>query len=60
VITYFAAQDVPVFLLALVAKGDRADIAQPERNALRSTLSAIANEYRSGVRQRIRQSRRVT
>ena len=35
VITYYAAQDVPVFLLALVSKGQRADISQADRNALR-------------------------
>jgi mRNA-degrading endonuclease RelE of RelBE toxin-antitoxin system len=36
VITYYAAEDVPVFLLALVDKGQRADISQADRNALRN------------------------
>src|SRR5882757_9670088 len=34
VVTYYVTEDVPVFLLALVAKGQRADISQAERNAL--------------------------
>lgn len=49
VITYFAAKDVPVFLLALVAKGRRSDISQADRNALRRVLGALANDYRQGV-----------
>jgi hypothetical protein len=49
VITYFAAADVPVFLLALVSKGQRADISQAERNALRQILGTLADEYRNGL-----------
>jgi hypothetical protein len=53
VITYFAGDDVPVFLLALVSKGDRANISQAERNALRVELGKIADDYRAGVRRRV-------
>jgi len=31
VVTYFAADDVPVLLLALINKGERADLSQAER-----------------------------
>ncbi len=31
-IHYYAADDVPVFLMALVAKGERADISAAEQN----------------------------
>jgi len=58
VITYFAAQDVPVFLLALVDKGQRADLSQADRNALRQILGTLADEYRAGVRQKVRRTRR--
>lgn len=54
VITYFAAKDVPVFLLALVAKGRRADISQADRNALRRALRGLADDYRKGVQATLR------
>jgi hypothetical protein len=57
VITYYAAEDVPVFLLALVDKGQRADISQVDRNALREILGTLADEYREGVRRTLRQAR---
>ena len=54
VITYYAAEDVPVFLLALISKGQRADISQAERNALRTILDTLAEAYRAGVEDRVR------
>ncbi len=46
VVTYFAGQDMPVFLLNVFAKGDRIDLSQAERNAMRNGLAAMAREYR--------------
>jgi hypothetical protein len=60
VITYYIAQDVPVFVLALISKGERANISQADRNALKSELSAIAEEYRAGVRAKVKELRRRT
>lgn len=57
VITYFASADVPVFLLALVSKGDRADISQADRNALRAILTTLADAYREGVAAKVRAMR---
>lgn len=54
VITFYAADDVPVFLLALVSKGQRADISLAERNALRAILGALADDYRKGTAARVR------
>ena len=54
VITYYAAQDVPVFLLALVSKGQRADISQADRNALKAELSTIAADYRASVQAKVK------
>ena len=51
-IHYFAATDVPVFLLALVDKGQRADLSHQERNELAATLPNIAGAYRIGVERR--------
>jgi hypothetical protein len=53
VVTYFAADDVPVLLLTLINKGERADLSQAERNALRMELQGFAEDYRSGVKAKI-------
>lgn len=53
VVTYFATDDVPVLLLALVNKGERADLSQAERNELRKELQGFADDYRAGVKARI-------
>jgi hypothetical protein len=58
VITYYAAEDVPVFLLALVNKGQRADISQADRNALRQIVGTLADDYRAGVHARVRRVKR--
>jgi hypothetical protein len=58
VITYYAAEDVPVFLLALVSKSQRADISQADRNELRVELSAVAGNYRAGVRAKVTKMRK--
>jgi hypothetical protein len=58
VITFYAADDVPVFLLALVSKGQRVDISQAERNELRRILETLADAYGKGAAARVRQFRR--
>jgi hypothetical protein len=50
IITYFCGVDAPVFLLALISKGRRADLTQAERNDLRIALAGLADDYRAGVR----------
>ncbi len=57
VVTYVAADDVPVFLLALISKGERANLSQAERNALRMILAGLADDYREGARQRLGRAR---
>jgi hypothetical protein len=53
VITFYAAEDVPVFLLALVSKGQRANISPAERNELRAILGTLADAYREGVAEKV-------
>jgi len=53
IVTYCAASDVPVLLLALINKGERADLSQSERNELRSDLKGFADDYRAGVKAKI-------
>jgi len=55
VVTYFAAVDIPVFLLAIINKGERANLSKAEQNALRKELSAIADDYRTGMERLIAQ-----
>jgi hypothetical protein len=52
VVTYFAARDVPVLLLALINKGERANLSMAERNELRKELQGFADDYRESVRQK--------
>ncbi|AWV19857.1 addiction module toxin RelE (plasmid) [Methylobacterium sp. XJLW] len=54
VITYYAAADVPVFLLRLVSKGQRADISKAERNDVRLALATIVEDYREDMRRKVR------
>ena len=49
VITFYAGPKIPAFLLALYAKGERADLSKAERNELRPLLGAIVETYRTGV-----------
>jgi hypothetical protein len=49
VISYYGGPNVPVFLLAIFAKGERADLSKAERNELRQVLADLATEYRKGA-----------
>jgi hypothetical protein len=53
VITFFAAEDVPVFLLDLFAKGEKVNISKSERNELKGILATLADEYRASVKAKI-------
>jgi hypothetical protein len=54
-VSYYAGEDVPVLMLALINKGERADISAAERNELRKYLATYAEEYRNSVRNRVQQ-----
>ena len=49
VITFYAGREMPVFLLALYGKGERASLSHAERNELRSLLGSIVDTYRKGA-----------
>ena len=49
VISYYGGPDIPAFLLAIFAKGDRANLTKAERNELRQVLAVLAEEYRKGT-----------
>jgi hypothetical protein len=48
-VSYYAAEDVPVLLLALINKGERANLSKAEQNDVRVRLSRFAQTYRKGV-----------
>jgi hypothetical protein len=52
VITFYAGRTMPVFLLALYGKGERATLSKAERNGLRVLLGVIVETYRKGVARR--------
>lgn len=45
-IHYFGGDDVPLFLLALIDKGEKANLTKAERNHLAATLPKIVDAYR--------------
>ena len=55
---YFAADDVPVLLLALISKGERSDLSQAEKNELKKQLAGYAADYRAGVKKKLATRRR--
>ncbi|TAA49297.1 type II toxin-antitoxin system RelE/ParE family toxin [Shinella sp. JR1-6] len=53
VVTYYCAEDIPVFLMDVYAKGDKINLSARERADLKKELDAFANEYRGMVSQRV-------
>ena len=47
-IHYFGGDDVPIFLLGLIDKRERANLSKAERNELAAILPKIAAAYREG------------
>ena len=58
VVWYYAAEDVPVYLLAVFDKGEKINLSKHERNELRKELTGIAEDYRSNVKQRVAELKR--
>ncbi len=54
VIIFYGGPPVPVFLLTVFGKGERANLTRAERNALREMLGELATEYRKGMRRHVR------
>jgi len=49
VVSFYGADDVPVFLLAVISKGERANLSKAERNALGVEIAGLMDDYRSGI-----------
>src|SRR5271169_2480134 len=50
VITFYSGSDVPVFLLAVYSKGEKANLSKSERSELKGILAGIVREYRKRVK----------
>ncbi|WBQ10396.1 type II toxin-antitoxin system RelE/ParE family toxin [Hyphomonadaceae bacterium ML37] len=46
VITFYCAEDVPVFLLDVFSKGQKMNLSNAERNELKTILDGLATDYR--------------
>jgi hypothetical protein len=53
VITFYSGKDMPVFLLVLYSKGERANLSKAERSELKVILGDIVREYRKGAKRRV-------
>ena len=49
-ISFYAGPDVPVFLIAIFGKNEKANLSKAERNELRDVLADIAAAYRRGAK----------
>ena len=50
VITVFGGNDVPVFLLTVFGKGEKANLTKAERNALAAVTQKVFDSYRARIR----------
>ena len=57
-IHYYGGEDVSAFLLAVVKKGERADLSKAEKNELRKELAGLADDYRKAIRAKALELRR--
>jgi hypothetical protein len=55
---YPAPPDVPVLMLAIINKGERANLSKAETRALRKELAGYVKDYRASVRQKVEDLRR--
>jgi hypothetical protein len=49
VVTFYGADDIPVFLLAVISKGERSNLSKAEQNGLRAELAGLVSDYRAGA-----------
>jgi hypothetical protein len=49
VVTFYAADDIPVFLLDVYGKDSQANLSNAEKNELRKILSVLPREWRAEV-----------
>jgi len=60
VITFFAADDIPVFLIDVYSKDTQANLSQAKRNEMRKTLTALPRVWRDRQKAKAIRQRRQT
>lgn len=60
VITFFSGPRIPVFLLTVFGKNEKANLTPAERNDLKSILTAVVTEYRKGSSELVKGRRKHT
>jgi hypothetical protein len=58
VVTYYTAEDIPVFLMDVYAKGEKISLTGREKVQLKKELEAFAVDYRESVRERVKEMRK--
>jgi hypothetical protein len=58
VITFYADDDIPVFLLDIYSKDAQANLSKAQRNELRKVLTALPKAWREQTRAKVVQLRR--
>ncbi|NSZ10123.1 MULTISPECIES: type II toxin-antitoxin system RelE/ParE family toxin [Agrobacterium] len=58
IITFYAAEDIPVFLLDIYSKDTQANLSKAEQNQLRQVLTVLPDLYRDTVKKRAKTIRR--
>lgn len=58
VVTFYAAYDIPVFLLDVYSKSSQGNLSMADRNELRKVLSALPRVWREQTKSRVAKLRR--
>jgi len=58
IVTFYADEDMPVFLLDIYSKDTQENLSQAERNELRKILTALPDEWRKHSAEKAKRNRR--
>ncbi|MBA1145034.1 type II toxin-antitoxin system RelE/ParE family toxin [Mesorhizobium neociceri] len=58
VITYYTADDIPVFLMDVYTKGEKINLTAKEKAELKKELESFADEYRAMIREKVQEMKR--
>lgn len=54
IVTFYTAEDIPVFLMDVYAKGEKINLTAREKADLKKELETFAQEYRESMSERVR------
>lgn len=57
IITYYADEDVPVFIMDVYSKGEKINLSAAEKAELKKILSSVAEDWRASVREKVKEMR---